>query len=75
MLQQDENIGNSSRIGNRCSIHSLHIHERCLGSNWGFSPTVYRYIDWLITVPLQMIEFYLILAAVKKIPGAISGDY
>ena len=35
------------------------------------SPTVYRYIDWLITVPLQMIEFYLILAAVKKIPGAI----
>ena len=37
----------------------------------GDSPTVYRYIDWLITVPLQMIEFYLILAAVKKIPGAI----
>ena len=37
----------------------------------GDSPTVYRYIDWLITVPLQMIEFYLILAAVRKIPGAI----
>ena len=30
----------------------------------GESPTVYRYIDWLLTVPLQMIEFYLILAAV-----------
>jgi bacteriorhodopsin len=30
------------------------------------SPTVYRYIDWTITVPLQMIEFYLILSA---IPG------
>ena len=28
------------------------------------SPTVYRYIDWLITVPLQVAEFYLILAAV-----------
>ena len=27
----------------------------------GDSPTVYRYIDWLITVPLQIIEFYLIL--------------
>ena len=25
------------------------------------SPTVFRYIDWLITVPLQIIEFYLIL--------------
>jgi bacteriorhodopsin len=29
------------------------------------SPIVYRYIDWSLTVPLQMIEFYLILSAVK----------
>merc|ERR1719408_606647 len=29
------------------------------------SPILYRYIDWSITVPLQMIEFYLILSAVK----------
>merc|ERR1711904_128706 len=29
------------------------------------SPIVYRYIDWFITVPLQMIEFYFILSAVK----------
>ena len=28
----------------------------------GETPTVYRYIDWLITVPLLMIEFYLISA-------------
>merc|ERR1712195_105518 len=26
---------------------------------------LYRYIDWTITVPLQMIEFYLILSAVN----------
>merc|ERR1712039_882825 len=31
----------------------------------GSSPIVYRYIDWTITVPLQMVEFYLILAAVQ----------
>ena len=37
----------------------------------GDTPTVYRYIDWLITVPLQLIEFYLILAAVKKVPTGI----
>ena len=37
----------------------------------GDSPTVYRYIDWLITVPLQMVEFYLILAAVRKVPSGI----
>merc|ERR1712118_266224 len=29
------------------------------------SPILYRYIDWTITVPLQMIEFYLILSAVQ----------
>merc|ERR1712110_991469 len=27
------------------------------------SPIVYRYVDWTITVPLQMIEFNLILKA------------
>ena len=32
----------------------------------GDSPTVYRYIDWLITVPLLMLEFYFVLAAVGK---------
>merc|ERR1711916_206946 len=29
------------------------------------TPIVYRYIDWTLTVPLQMVEFYLILKAVK----------
>jgi len=35
------------------------------------SPIVYRYIDWTITVPLQMIEFYLILSAVGKVPQGV----
>merc|ERR1712204_159341 len=30
------------------------------------SPIVYRYVDWTITVPLQMIEFNLILKAARK---------
>ena len=33
-------------------------------ANGGGSPLVYRYIDWLITVPLQVVEFYLIMAAI-----------
>ena len=33
----------------------------------GESPTVFRYIDWLITVPLLMVEFYLILRAITKV--------
>ena len=50
------------------------IHYMYMRGVWvqtGDSPTVYRYIDWLITVPLQMVEFYLILAAVRKIPSGI----
>jgi len=35
------------------------------------SPTVYRYVDWLITVPLQMVEFYFILAAVTAVSAGI----
>merc|ERR1719215_1845326 len=34
------------------------------------TPIVYRYIDWSLTVPLQMIEFYCILKAVKPDLGA-----
>jgi hypothetical protein len=30
------------------------------------SPVVYRYVDWSITVPLQMVEFNLILKAAGK---------
>ena len=37
----------------------------------GETPTVYRYIDWLITVPLLMVEFYLILAAITKVPVGV----
>ena len=32
------------------------------------NPVVFRYIDWILTVPLQIIEFYLILSVSKKIP-------
>ena len=35
------------------------------------SPLVMRYIDWLITVPLQVSEFYLILAAIGVASAAL----
>lgn len=37
----------------------------------GDTPTVFRYIDWLITVPLQITEFYLIIAAVAVISAGV----
>ena len=50
------------------------IHYMYLRGVWvqtGDLSTVYRYIDWLITMPLQMIEFYLILTVVRKVSGGI----
>ena len=37
----------------------------------GEATTVYRYVDWLITVPLQIVEFYLILVAVTAVTSAL----
>ncbi len=37
----------------------------------GESPTVYRYIDWFITVPLLMLEFYFVLAALGKVNSGV----
>ena len=37
----------------------------------GEATTVYRYVDWLITVPLQIVEFSLILAAVTAVTSAL----
>merc|ERR1712194_145081 len=38
------------------------------------SPILYRYIDWTITVPLQMIEFYLILGTVAMLMFGYAGE-
>jgi len=48
-----------------------YIYMRGVWVQTGDTPTVYRYVDWLITVPLQMIEFYLILSAVRKVSSGI----
>jgi bacteriorhodopsin len=37
----------------------------------GSSPTTYRYIDWLITVPLQIIEFFLILKVCTNVKSSV----
>ncbi len=37
----------------------------------GTAPIIYRYVDWLITVPLQIVVFYLIVAAVTQVSVAL----
>merc|ERR1712070_128000 len=45
-------------------VHYMYMREYWVQVH--SSPIVYRYVDWTITVPLQMIEFNLILKAAGK---------
>lgn len=49
------------------AVHYIYMRDYWVVNN--SSPVVYRYIDWLITVPLLMIEFYIILKAVGASVG------
>jgi bacteriorhodopsin len=50
---------------------SHYFYMREVWVSTGDSPTVFRYIDWIITVPLLMVEFYLILSAITKVPSGV----
>ena len=51
------------------AVHYFYMRDVWIST--GDTPTVYRYIDWLITVPLLMIEFYLILRAIGNASAGI----
>ncbi|WP_344765631.1 bacteriorhodopsin-like [Actimicrobium antarcticum] len=51
------------------AVHYFYMREVWVTT--GSTPTVFRYIDWLITVPLLMVEFYLILSAIAKVPAGV----
>jgi bacteriorhodopsin len=51
------------------AVHYFYMRDVWVATNT--TPTVFRYVDWLITVPLQMIEFYLILAAVTAVSAGV----
>ena len=50
-------------------VHYMYI--RGIWVQTGDTPTVYRYIEWLITMPLQMILFYLILSALRRVSNGM----
>jgi bacteriorhodopsin len=51
------------------AVHYFYMRD--VWASTGTSPTEFRYIDWLLTVPLLMVEFYLIMSAVGKVPGRV----
>jgi bacteriorhodopsin len=58
------------------AVHYFYMRDVWVGSidpatGIGSTPLVYRYIDWLITVPLLMVEFYLILRAITNVSGGV----
>ena len=57
------------RVTGIAAFHYYYMKEVWVET--GTSPIVFRYIDWIITVPLQIVEFYFILAAVSAISGLI----
>ena len=54
------------------AVHYFYMREVWVET--GESPTVFRYIDWILTVLLQMIEFYLILAAVTTVSAGVFNE-
>ena len=51
------------------AVHYFYMRDVWVST--GTSPTEFRYIDWLLTVPLLMVEFYLVLSAVTKVPAGV----
>ena len=51
------------------AVHYFYMRDVWVAT--GETPTVYRYIDWLITVPLLMVEFYIILRAIGAVSAGI----
>lgn len=51
------------------AVHYFYMREYWV--SYFKSPIVYRYIDWSITVPLQMIEFFLILKSVGPVSSGV----
>ena len=49
--------------------HYMYMREHWIIT--GESPIVYRYVDWFLTVPLQIVEFYFILAAVTTVTAML----
>lgn len=53
-------------------IAALHyFYMRGVWAATGESPTVFRYVDWLLTVPLQIVEFFLILSAIAVVRATL----
>ena len=77
LFLEKKNINNKWNTVNNVSILILiiaayhYFYMRNLWMENGNNPIIYRYMDWFLTVPLLIIEFYLILNIELEIPKSI----
>ncbi len=77
LFLEKKNMNNKWNTPNNVSILILiiaayhYFHMRTLWMESGDNPIIYRYMDWFFTVPLLIIEFYLILSVEIDIPKSI----
>ena len=57
----------SGLITGIAAVHYYYMRDYYM--SFGDTPTFYRYVDWILTVPLMCVEFYLL----TKIAGATKG--
>lgn len=72
LILEKKNIDKKFSTSNNVSIIILIIaatHYYYMKNIWlndSSNPIVYRYMDWFLTVPLQIIEFYLIIRIINN---------
>lgn len=59
----------SALVTGIASIHYLYMRNVWVQKKK--SPVAYRYIDWFLTVPLQIMEFYLVLSVDQDVPQSL----
>ena len=59
----------SGLITGIAAVHYMYMRE--FYAEMGTSPTELRYVDWILTVPLMCVEFYLILAAIGTVSKGV----
>ena len=65
----------SALITGIAAVHYLYMRDYFMAT--GENPTAYRYIDWILTVPLMCVEFYLLtkLAGATKTLFTLEANY
>jgi bacteriorhodopsin len=59
----------SALITGIAAVHYYYMRDVWVST--GTSPTSFRYIDWVLTVPLMCVEFFLILRAIQAVSTGV----